>query len=74
MDLAGIGPITSATESVAAAVGAAMLLGGLAIGLGGLILNWPRPLFEARVLKGGYVAGAAGLFQITADIIIRYLA
>jgi hypothetical protein len=73
MNLAGIGPVTSMLESAAAAVGASMLLGGFAIGLLGGILGWPRPMLEARVLKGGYFAGVGGAAGLIVDIIIRYL-
>jgi len=73
MGVAGIGPITSLVESMAAAVGASMLLGGFAVGILGLVSNWPRPVLEGEALTGGYFGGAFGLAGFVADIIIRYL-
>jgi hypothetical protein len=73
MDLTAVGPVTTVIESTAAAVGASMLLGGFGTGIYGVVLGWPRPALEARVLEGGYIGGGAGVVGIIADIIIRYL-
>jgi len=73
MGITGIGPITSLVESMAAAVGASMLLGGFTVGICGLVSSWPRPELEEEALAGGYFGGAFGLAGFVADIIIRYL-
>jgi len=65
--------VTSMLESAAAAVGASMLLGGFSIGLLGVVLDWPRPLVETRVIEGSYLIGIAGLIGCLVDIIIRYI-
>ncbi|HEX5763335.1 MAG TPA: hypothetical protein VFY04_09470 [Solirubrobacterales bacterium] len=66
-----IGPLTDLTQSVAAAVGAGMLLGGFAAGLIGIVRAWPRRQFDRRVLGIGYLGGAAATLLVILDIIFH---
>jgi hypothetical protein len=73
MALAQIGPLTSAIEAAAAVIGAAMLLGGFATGLEGLVTRRPRYALEQRALGGAYIGGSVGCLTVLADIIFRYI-
>lgn len=72
MSLAQIGPLTAVFEATAAAVGAGILLGSFGSGLVGLLLGDSKAAFEARVLRDGYIGGAAASLAILADITFRY--
>lgn len=72
MAFAQIGPLTSVIEGTATAVGAAMLLGGFAMGLRGVLLGRPRVVIETWALDAAYVAGIGGVVAILVDIMLRY--
>ena len=72
MVIALTGPLTSLMETAAAAVGAGMLLGAFVTGIAGLVGGWPKPEFEAQVLRNGYAGGVAGSAIMFADITLRY--
>jgi hypothetical protein len=72
MPLAEIGPLTELMESAAAAVGAGMLLGGFGAGAVGLIVGWPKPRFDGRVVRYGYGGGLVAVGMMLADITFRY--
>lgn len=71
MVLAGIGPLTSAIESVATAVAAGTLLGSFVIGTAGLLAGSPREVLAARVLTDGYGGGVLGALAVLVDLALR---
>lgn len=73
MALAQIGPLTDLMQSVAAGVGAAMLLSGFAAGLLGLVRSWPKAQFDARVVEFSYLGGSGGIMVILVDITLRHV-
>jgi hypothetical protein len=73
MTPAQIGPATSAFEAVATAVGAGVLLGGVAVGVVGMASGWPRRRLAERSLTDGYLGGVVGAVVLTIDLLIRYL-
>jgi len=73
MTLAQIGPATSAFEAAATAVGAGVLLGGVAMGVVGMASGWPRRKLAERSLTDGYLGGIVGTVALTVDLLIRYL-
>jgi hypothetical protein len=72
MALAQIGPLTAAFETVAAAVGAGIVLGGFAFGTARHLAGSPRKAVEARVLTDGYIGGVVGVAVIVGDLMLRY--
>jgi hypothetical protein len=71
MALAQIGPFTAMLESVAAAVGAGVVLGSVYSGLRGLRRS-PLREIERGALSGGYFGGAIGAVLVVVDILVRY--
>jgi hypothetical protein len=59
-------------EAVAAAVGAGVVLGGVALGVGRLAAGWPRQRIERRALTDGYLGGMVGAVVAVIDLILRY--
>ena len=57
MELAVIGPLTSASEAMATAVGAGILLGSFVGGAVGMVFGVPRVKLSDRVLTDGYFGG-----------------
>lgn len=72
MALAGIGPLTSALEAAATAVGAGILLGSFTIGARMFVAGAPRRDLEERVVASGYWGGIASIWAILADLAMRY--
>lgn len=72
MGLAQIGFLTTVTEGAAAAVGAGVVLGGVAMGLWGLVTARLIGEVEEWALKGGYFGGGFGAVLALADAILRY--
>ncbi len=72
MGLAQIGFLTTVTEGAAAAVGAGVVLGGVAMGLWGLVTARPIGEVEEWALKGGYFGGGFGAVLALVDAILRY--
>jgi hypothetical protein len=72
MGLAQIGPFTAMLESVAAAVGAGVVLGSVFSGLCGLLRRRPLREIERGALSGGYFGGAIGIALTVVDILVRY--
>jgi hypothetical protein len=72
MELAQIGPLTAAFETVATAVGAGIVLGGFAFGTARHLAGWPRKALEARIVTDGYIGGVVGVLVILGDLILRY--
>jgi hypothetical protein len=68
LSLAQIGPLTTLMESLATAVGAAMLLGAFVVGATGVVLGVKRIWLEAIVLDAGYLGGVAGVALALIDV------
>lgn len=65
-----IGPLTSAMEALAAAVGAGMLLGGFAVGGTGLVRGLSRRTLDRQVLASGYAGGAFALLLAALETMV----
>jgi len=72
MALAGVGPLTSAIETVATAVAASTLLGSFAVGAVGLLTGKSRKALAARALTDGYAGGILGAVAVLLDLFLRY--
>jgi len=72
MALAQIGPLTTALEAAAASVGAGVVLGSVAFGVGRLAAGWSRSRIERRALIDGYLGGIFGAAVAIFDLIMRY--
>ena len=72
MAIARIGPLTDLIQSVAAGIGAGMLLGGFLTGLVGLIAAWPRRHFDQGVLEFSYAGGAAAAILMLVDSTLHH--
>ncbi len=72
MGIAEIGPLTSALESLATAVGAGLLLGSFAIGSLRFLAGTPGRDLEAQVLTNGYWGGIASVWLVLGDLAVRY--
>jgi hypothetical protein len=72
MALAQIGPLTTMFEAAAAAVGAGVVLGGVALGIGRLAVGWSRQRIERRALTDSYLGGIVGAAVAIIDLILRY--
>jgi hypothetical protein len=72
MVFSGIGPLTTAFEAWAAAVGAGVLLGSFAMGTVGLVARWPRDELGVRALTDGYAGGVVGMLVALLDLALRY--
>ena len=72
MLLAQIGPLTALLETVAAAVGAGMLLGGFLAGTVGIVRRWPKRRFDRSVLLSSYGGGAFATAFVLVDTTFRY--
>lgn len=72
MVLAQIGPLTTVLETAAASVGAGVVLGSVALGVGRLAVGWSRRRIERRALTDGYLGGAFGAAAMVLDLILRY--
>jgi hypothetical protein len=59
-------------ESVAAAVGAGVVLGSVYSGIRGLLQRSPLREIERGALSGGYFGGAVGAALVVVDILVRY--
>jgi hypothetical protein len=67
MELAVIGPLTSASEALATAVGAGILLGSFIAGAVGMVLGVPRIKLSERVLTDGYFGGILAVLAVALD-------
>lgn len=72
MVLAQIGPLTGVLEALATAVGAGVVLGGVAAGILGLLRGSSRTDIEEYALVSGYIGGGAGAVLALVDSILRY--
>lgn len=72
MDLAQIGPLTAVIEALATAVGAGVVLCGVAAGIWGLTQESSRADLEEDALVSGYVGGGVGAAFALVDLILRY--
>jgi hypothetical protein len=72
MVLAQIGPLTTVLEASAASVGAGVILGSVALGVGRLAGGWSRPRIERRALTDGYLGGVLGAAAAICDLVLRY--
>ena len=72
MALAQIGPLTTMLEAAAAAVGAGVVLGSVALGVARLAVGWPGRRIERRALTDGYLGGILGGVVAAVDLILRY--
>jgi hypothetical protein len=70
--LAQIGPLTAGVEALATAVGAGVVLGSFAMGIGRVLAGQPRWMLEDYVLTDGLLGGLFGLTITLIDAIIRY--
>jgi hypothetical protein len=71
MPLAQIGPLTTVVESLATAVGAAMLLGAFAAGAMGVVFGVERKKLDALAFDTGYLGGIAGVVLSLVDLVLR---
>ena len=67
MAMGQIGPATEFLESLAAAVGAGVVLGGSVAGAIGIVVGWSRPKLDKRVLIFGYLGASVGAVAIGFD-------
>lgn len=74
MALSQIGFFTDATEVVATAVGAGILLGGFLAGSIGIVIGQPRSRRDERVVAFGYAGGMIAILLLVIDLILRYYA
>ena len=72
MVIAQIGPLTGVLEALATAVGAGVVLGGVAAGILGLVRRSTRVEIEEGALFSGYAGGGVGAAFALADLILRY--
>jgi hypothetical protein len=72
MAFAQIGPLTTAAEAAATAIGAGILLGSFVLGTISLLRGTPRPILEGRVLTDGYLGGLVGACIALFDLLLRY--
>ena len=72
-DLAHIGLTTTVLESVAASVGAGMLMSGFVMGTAGLVLGWSRRDIEARALRDACGGGLLASGLLIFDLAMRYI-
>ena len=72
MSLGQLGPFTIALETLAAAVGAGILLGGFSIGVCRLMAGRPRRELDVHVLTDGYFGGGIGVVFVLLDLLLRY--
>jgi len=70
--LAQIGPLTGVLEALATAVGAGVVLGGVATGILGLVLGAKRADIEEYALVSGYIGGGIGAALALVDLILSY--
>jgi hypothetical protein len=73
MVLVQIGPATSIFETLATAVGAGVLLGGVVMGVAGMAVGWSREELTKRSLTDGYMGGLAGVGAVAFDLVVRYI-
>lgn len=72
MALAQIGPFTAVTEALATAVGAGVVLGGVAAGILGLVRGSSKVDIEESALASGYIGGGVGAALALLDLILSY--
>jgi hypothetical protein len=72
MTLAQIGPFTAVTEALATAVGAGVVLGGVAAGILGLVRGSSKVDIEESALASGYIGGGVGAALALLDLILGY--
>jgi hypothetical protein len=72
MALAQIGPLTIVTEALATAVGAGVVLGGVAAGILGLVRGSSKVEIEESALASGYIGGGVGAALALLDLILGY--
>lgn len=72
VELAQVGPLTAVIEALATAVGAGVVLCGVAAGIWGLIQESSRADLEGHALVSGYVGGGVGAVFALVDLILRY--
>jgi hypothetical protein len=72
MVLAQIGPLTGVLEVLATAVGAGVVLGGVAAGITGMVRGSPKADIEENALADGYIGGGVGAALAFVDLILRY--
>jgi hypothetical protein len=72
MAVAQIGPLTAVVEALATAVGAGVVLGGVAAGIWGLARGSSRVEIEGSALFNGYAGGGFGAVVALVDVILRY--
>ena len=72
MIFAQIGPLTTAMEAAAASVGAGVVLGSVAFGVGRLAAGWSRSRIAHRALVDGYLGGFFGGVVAVFDLVMRY--
>lgn len=72
MAFAQIGPLTSALEAVATAVGAGVVVFSVTAGVVRLALGWSRLEIEDGAAVGGFIGGALGGLAAAVDLVLRY--
>jgi hypothetical protein len=72
MELAQIGPLTTGLEAAATAVGAGVVVFGVAAGVVSLGLGRSRRGVEEEAATGGYIGGGLGAVAMGIDLVLRY--
>jgi hypothetical protein len=70
--LASAGPLTSLLGELATSIGAGVVVGSFALGLGSFAASGSRRYSERWSLIGGYFGGAGGLGAMFIDIVKRH--
>jgi hypothetical protein len=70
--LGQVGFFTAATELLATAVAAGILLGGFLAGSVGIFAGWPRSRRDERVVLFGYAGGMIAILLVLIDLSLRY--
>lgn len=69
--LADIGPTTGILQAMAGSIGAGLVVGGFVGGSRALVVSRSRLASEGSAFVGGYMGGAAGLFLLLVDTLVK---
>jgi hypothetical protein len=69
---ASAGPLTGAFEELATSIGAGVVVGSFAAGIGAFASGRSRERLERWPVTGGYVGGGLALFLLIVDILRKH--